>query len=318
MSQTSTAGPTRTDQLAAQYEPMGTVAEDQPRTADQSMIVFLGVNGCGKSHLLQSHPGCAIVNFQQTPTTHANPVAEMWPKDSGEPIRWNEFTDYVNYIIKANLTGLKGAPTTIGIDSYVDMLECAWFYSAWMLNCRRNRNNPKTLSEFTIWDAINEDGMAVWGMAYAWIKDICRTCKAAYVGLIFVVPVAHLMIEHKVKRETIKEERLEPMLSKSGQQFRILQDAADALLYVTKEKRSRTVQQEYEVVVGGKKIKKTRGVTVPGVRQVILSDHEPMHRYLKVRSAKMLLPETIDISDTGWAGFSAAWNKSAGVPADNS
>ncbi len=297
--------------MAAKYEPMGTVAEDQPRSADQSMIVFLGVNGCGKSHLLQSHPGCAIVNFQQTPTTHANPVAEMWPKDSGEPIRWNEFTDYVDHIVKSNLAGLKGSPRTIGIDSYLDMVECAWLYSAWMMNCRRNKDTKKTISEFTIWDAINEDGMAVWGMAYAWIKDVIRTCKAAYVGLAFVVPVEHLMIEHVVRRETIKEERLEPMVT--GKQFRILRDSADALLYVTKEKRNRSVQQEVDVIIRGEKVKKMRSVTVPGVRQVILSDHEPMHRYIKVRSSKMLLPETIDISDTGWAGFAESWNKSAGI-----
>lgn len=313
--QTSTAGPTRTDQLAAEYQPMGAVGQDQPRTADQSMVVFLGQNGCGKSHLMQSHPGLAIANFQQTPTTNANPVAEMWPRDSGEPIAWPDFVEFVTHVVDANLRGLKNAPTGIGIDSYVDMLECAYKYSALLLYNRRNKTEKKTLAEITPWDTVNEDGQAVWGLAYSWIKDVIRACKSAYVGLVFAVPVAHLFVEYRKERETIKEERLEPMLSKSGQQFRILQDSADALLFVTKEKQTRTVQQDREVTVRGKTFTKKENVSVVGVRQVVLSDYEKMERYLKIRSAKMRLPEVIEISDTGWAGFAEPWNKCAGVPA---
>lgn len=312
--QTSTAGKTRAQQLAVQYQPLGTKGEDQPRSAAQSMIVLLGMNGAGKSFITQSHPGCAVANFQMTPTTHPNPVCEMWPRDSGEPVAWPDFVDFVKYIVKANLEGQAGAPTSIAIDSYTDMMYSVRMYAAWKMHKRRNGDGATPFAEYTVWDALNEDGQAVWGLAYEWTKSIIAACRASYVGLIFTVGVEHIFVEYMKGREKIKEERMEPMAT--AKQFKIIRDAADALLYVQKNNIIKMEMVDKTVKLRGQMVTKPERVEVPGVRQVILRDYAQLSRYLKVRSAKLPLPLSIDVSDTGWAGFAEVWNKSAGVPAE--
>lgn len=309
--QTLLEGPTRTEQLRQKYVPTGAKGSQVIKTADQSYILWAGRSGCGKSYLLQSNPNACILNFDASPTTNPNCVAEIWPA-VGSPPTWPDVTKKINEVIAAFTAKLDGAPSMVVFDSYMGALTLVRSYVAYTLyerSAQRRETQAKAVAEFDPFDIRTQDGRQVWDLAYDWINYEIAKLRAAGMGVGVILHVADEVVEFGEGDKKITLER--PDLTTTESQLGRMYPFADSLLLIEKQDSVARKSVDETFSIRGKAVIRSKTIQTPSTNLLIISKGAPdsIQRYLKTRTISPL-PPSIEIGPgDGWDTFATIYNK---------
>lgn len=325
--QTLASGASVTERMAAKYQPVGVIGRELHKPLNRCFWQLLGPYAHGKTRLVQTNPKALVLNLDESPTTHPNPQAEIWPAvdeqgqtvdTDGSPLvlTWPRVMDVIDHVLAATRANLPGTPECVVFDSLPSAVRLCLYHTGFKLAekadaiQRQGRGKCEfTLEDITPYDLRGMHGMILYGLTYDIISDTIDKLRHNNKGVGIVTHLDWKQFEkgRTKEGEAIMEDR--PVLSVSDALRDRIHRNLDFSFLI-----KRTQKKEGKTIKGEKKIINTptgKKEVTTGSRQIeelvdeaqIITQDEELGKFLKVRQG---LPEQFPV-DT-WQDLAAVYN----------
>ena len=325
--QTLASGVSAQQRMANKYQPVGVVGQELAKPLNRCFWQLLGAYAAGKTRLVQTNPKAIILNLDESPTTHPDPQAEIWPAvdeqgqtidTDGSPLvlTWPRVMEVIEHVLTATRAGLPGTPECIVFDSLPSAVRLCLYHTGFKLaekadNIQRQGRGECAfkLEDITPYDLKGMHGMILYGLTYDIIADSIDKLRHHNKGVGIVTHLDWKQFEKGRTREgdAIMEDR--PVLSISDAlRDRIHRNLDFSFLIKRSNRKSaETVEGEKKVVtIGGVKKEVTTGrrqVETSVDESVVYTQDEDLGKFLKVRQG---LPPHFPVDC--WTDLEAAYN----------
>jgi hypothetical protein len=325
--QTLASGQSVQERMAGRYTPVGVAGRELHKPLNRCFWQVLGPYAHGKTRLVQTNPKALILNLDESPTTHPNPEAEIWPAvdDQGQTIdtdgsplvlTWPRVMDVIEHVLKASRANLPGTPECIVFDSLPSAVRLCLYHTGFKLAAkadeiqRQGRGKRQfELEDITPYDLRGMHGQLLYGLTYDVIADTIDKLRHNNKGVGIVTHLDWKQFEkgRTKEGEAIMEDR--PVLSISDALRDRIHRGLDFSFRIKRVKR-----KEADTIAGEKKVITVGGIkkeVATGNRQVerlvdkamIITQDDDLDRFLKVRQG---LP--IEFPVDNWADLEAVYN----------
>jgi hypothetical protein len=325
--QTLATGASVQEKFSGKYKPVGVKERELHKPLNRCFWQAVGMYAHGKSRLIQTNPKALILNLDESPTTHPQPQAEIWPAvdkmgqtidTDGSPLilAWGRVLEITDYLLAAKRAGAEGVPECIVFDSLPSAVRLCLYHTAWKMTNKaiaiqtQGKGKPVDLHEITAYDLDAFHGQKLYGVTYNAVSDLIDTLRHANFGVGVVAHVDKKSVEIGRNRdgEPLMEERW--VLSVSDALRERFHRSLDFCFQVLRRKKIVT-----ETVAGKKQTVTTpegkKKVIETGAKQVshkvdqclIVTESEALTRFLKVREG---LPPEFPVDS--WQDLEAKYN----------
>ncbi len=325
--QTLATGASAQETFAGRYKPVGIQGQPLRKPLNRCFWQAVGAFAHGTSRLIQTNPKALIFNLDESPTTHPNPQAEIWPAvdelgqtidTDGAPLTltWGRVLEVIDHVLAAKRARLPGTPECIVFDSMPSAVRLCLYHTAWKMTNKaiaiqtQGKGEPVELHEITAYDLDAFHGQKLYGATYNAISDTIDLLRHANFGVGVVAHVDRKSIEigRNKEGEPLMEERW--LLSISDALRERFHRSLDLCFQILRRKRMETETVEgkkrkvkgpdgkvREILLGSKQVQHKVDQTI------IVTESEALSRFLKVRSG--LPPE---FSVDSWQNLEAKYN----------
>jgi hypothetical protein len=325
--QTLAAGPSVQETFAGKYKPVGIKGKELRKPLNRCFWQAIGAYAHGKSRLIQTNPKALILNLDESPTTHPNPEAEIWPPvdamgqtvdTDGSPLTltWGRVLEVLDHVLAAKRSGLPDTPECVVFDSLPSAVRLCLYHTAWKMTNKavsmqtQGRGSEVAVSDISAYDLKSFHGQVLYGTTYDVLADTFHNLLHNNIGVGLVVHVDTRPIEiAKTKDgEAVMEERTVLSISDPFRErfhrnldFSFQVQRRKQMVTETVKGKKKKVKApggvEMEVEVGAQQIQKRVDQTM------IVTESEALVRYLKVREG---LP--LEFPVDSWRDLEAKYN----------
>jgi hypothetical protein len=325
--QTLATGASVQETFSGRYKPVGVKGKELHKPLNHCFWQAVGLYAHGKSRLVQTNPQALILNLDESPTTHPNPQAEIWPAvdkegqtidTDGSPLTltWGRVLEVLDHVLAAKRARLPGTPECIVFDSLPSAVRLCLYHTAWKMTNKaiaiatKGQGKEVPLEEITPYDLKAFHGQTLYGTTYDVISDTIDKLRHNNlgVGVVAHVDKKSMEIGRTKDGDAIMEERT--VISISDALRDRFHRSLDFCFQVLRRK-----SIEVETIAGTKKRVKgpdgaVREVTL-GARQdkrsvdrtIIITENKELARFLKVREG---LPPEFPVDS--WQDLEAKYN----------
>jgi hypothetical protein len=313
--------------MTNKYQPVGVVGQELAKPLNRCFWQCLGAYAHGKTRLVQTNPKALILNLDESPTTHPDPQAEIWPAvdDMGQTIdtdgsplvlTWPRVMEVIEHVLTATRAGLPGTPECVVFDSLPSAVRLCLYHTGFKLAekadaiQRQGRGECSfTLADITPYDLKGMHGMILYGLTYDIIADTIDKLRHHNKGVGIVTHLDWKQFEAGRTKdgEAIMEDR--PSLSISDALRDRIHRNLDFSFLVkrTRRKAAEMVEGEKKIVTVGDQKKEVttarRQVEREMEESIVVTQDVELEKFIKVRAG---LPPQFPVDS--WADLEAVYN----------
>lgn len=282
--------------IASKYASLGSAVSTGRVAPGRMLGLVVGEAGCGKSFLLQSHPGAYILNLDETPAVCSTSEAVMFPTpgpdgravdENGKPIAldWAAIEAKQKVLIDLAVRN-QPRPETVVIDTLGAAIRMLRPHIAKIYGRERFTDVDGRLGWERLFDTLIEFGVSLRRQGYG------------------VYYIAHLSRKHVPLSENQHVEEYKILIS-DGLYARMF-PMFDIVIPITANWDIRELTRDQTVVIGGKTVTRQQTSQEKVRRHFAAFDNPKLEGIAKVRTLSPL--NTVELSrENAWGSFCAAF-----------